>query len=125
MKVNGAAIFSVLLYLIRTEEIQLLLIAHLEYSIDNKCEFDWGGPNNGQAVSQLEYSRVIGYLMYVMTCTRHDIAFALSMYTSNPSTQHWQVIQRVLKYLKKTMDYRLTYIGYPLVLEGYTNAELD
>ncbi|GJV91013.1 zinc finger, CCHC-type containing protein [Tanacetum coccineum] len=43
--------------------------------------------NNGQAVSQLEYSRVIGYLMYVMTCTRLDIAYAvgkLSRYTSNP-----------------------------------------
>ncbi|GJY94202.1 zinc finger, CCHC-type containing protein [Tanacetum coccineum] len=32
-------------------------------------------PNNGQAVSQLEYSRVIGCLMYVMTCTRPNIAF--------------------------------------------------
>ncbi|GJV41156.1 zinc finger, CCHC-type containing protein [Tanacetum coccineum] len=56
---------------------------------------------------------------------RPDIAFAmgkLSRYTSNPGTQHWQVIQRVLKYLKKTMDYSLTYIGYPLVLEGYTDA---
>ncbi|GJY91789.1 zinc finger, CCHC-type containing protein [Tanacetum coccineum] len=40
-----------------------------------------------KVVSQLEYSRVIGYLMYVMTCTRPDIAFymgKLSMYTSNP-----------------------------------------
>ncbi|GJW51151.1 zinc finger, CCHC-type containing protein [Tanacetum coccineum] len=56
-------------------------------------------PNNGQVVSQLEYSRVIGCLMYVMTCTRHDIAFVvgkLSRYTSNPGTQHWQAIQRAL-----------------------------
>ncbi|GJR67130.1 zinc finger, CCHC-type containing protein [Tanacetum coccineum] len=78
-------------------------------------------PNNGQAVSQLKYSRVIGCLMYAMTCTRHDIAFAvgkLSMYTSNPGTQHWQAIQRVLKYLKKTMDYRLTYTSYLSVLEA-------
>ncbi|GKE52636.1 zinc finger, CCHC-type containing protein [Tanacetum coccineum] len=55
-------------------------------------------PNNGQAVSQLEYSRVIGCLMYAMTCTRPDIAFAvgkLSRYTSNLGTQHWQAIQRV------------------------------
>nr|GEV77980.1 zinc finger, CCHC-type [Tanacetum cinerariifolium] len=43
-------------------------------------------------------------------------------YTSNPGTQHWQAIQRVPKYLKKTMDYRLTCTGYPSVLEGYTNA---
>ncbi|GJX98716.1 zinc finger, CCHC-type containing protein [Tanacetum coccineum] len=83
-------------------------------------------PNNGQAVSQLEYSRVIGCLMYAMTYTRPDIAFAvgkLSRYTSNPGTQqHWQAIQRVLKYLKKTIDYRLMYTGYPSVLEGYTDA---
>ncbi|GJT76774.1 zinc finger, CCHC-type containing protein [Tanacetum coccineum] len=38
-------------------------------------------------VSQLDYSRVIGCLMYAMTCIRPDIAFALgklSRYTSNP-----------------------------------------
>ncbi|GKD93409.1 hypothetical protein Tco_1373246 [Tanacetum coccineum] len=34
-------------------------------------------PNNSQVVSQLEYSRVIGYLMYAMTYTRPDIAFAV------------------------------------------------
>ncbi|GKB03347.1 hypothetical protein Tco_0831436 [Tanacetum coccineum] len=54
-------------------------------------------PNNGQAISQLEYSRVIGCLMYAMTCIRPDIAFAigkLSRYTSNLDTQHWQAIQR-------------------------------
>ncbi|GKC07331.1 hypothetical protein Tco_0998941 [Tanacetum coccineum] len=55
-------------------------------------------PNNGQAVSQLDSSRVIGCLMYVMTCTRPDIAFAvgkLSRYTSNYGTQHWQAIQQI------------------------------
>ncbi|GJU69818.1 zinc finger, CCHC-type containing protein [Tanacetum coccineum] len=54
--------------------------------------------NRGLAVSQLKYSRVIGCLMYAMTCTRPNIAFAvgkLSRYTSNPGTQHWQAIQRV------------------------------
>ncbi|GKA74561.1 zinc finger, CCHC-type containing protein [Tanacetum coccineum] len=50
-------------------------------------------PNNGQDVSQLEYSRVIGCLMYVMTCTRPDIAFAVDKLSS-----------------------------YPSVLEGYTNV---
>nr|GEU38906.1 hypothetical protein [Tanacetum cinerariifolium] len=55
-------------------------------------------PNNVQVVSQLEYSRVIGCLMYAMTCTRPDISFAvgkLSRYSSNPGTRHWQAIQRV------------------------------
>ncbi|GJW13918.1 zinc finger, CCHC-type containing protein [Tanacetum coccineum] len=80
----------------------------------------------GLAVSQLEYSRVIGCLMYAMTCTRPDIAFVvgkLSRYTSNLGTQQWQAIQRILEYLKKTMDYRLMYSGYPSVLEGYTDKQ--
>ncbi|GJR14818.1 zinc finger, CCHC-type containing protein [Tanacetum coccineum] len=65
-------------------------------------------PNNGQVVSTLEYSRVIGCLMYVMTCTRLDIAFAvgkLSMYTSNLGTQHWQAIQRNTKDNSSTSDW--------------------
>ncbi|GJW61563.1 zinc finger, CCHC-type containing protein [Tanacetum coccineum] len=82
-------------------------------------------PNNGQTVSQLEYSKVIGCLMYTMTCTSPDIAFdvgKLIRYISNPGTQYWQAIQGVLKYLKKTMDYRLTYTGYASVLKGYTDV---
>ncbi|GJR45853.1 zinc finger, CCHC-type containing protein [Tanacetum coccineum] len=34
-------------------------------------------PNKGHTVSQLEYSRMIGCLMYAMTCTRHDTAFVV------------------------------------------------
>nr|GEW81245.1 hypothetical protein [Tanacetum cinerariifolium] len=55
-------------------------------------------PNKGLAVSQLEYSRVIGCLMYAMTCTRPDIAFAVGKLS------------------------RLVYPGYPSVLEGFTDA---
>ncbi|CAM8910370.1 unnamed protein product [Rhodiola kirilowii] len=82
-------------------------------------------PNTGEVVSQLEYSQVIGCLMYAMTSTRPDITFAvgkLSRYTSNPSTHHWEAIRRVLKYLRGTMNYGLVYAGFPSVLEGYTDA---
>jgi len=82
-------------------------------------------PNEGDAISQLEYARAIGCLMYAMTSTRPDIAYAvgqLSRYTSNPSMQHWQAVRRVFKYLKRTMEYGLCYRGYPSVLEGYSDA---
>ncbi|GKA31838.1 zinc finger, CCHC-type containing protein [Tanacetum coccineum] len=82
-------------------------------------------PNTGKPMDQLEYSRAIGCLMYAMTSTRPDIAYAigrLSRFTGNPSRQHWQVITRVFKYLKGTMNYGLSYIGYPSVLEGYSNV---
>ncbi|GKC69775.1 zinc finger, CCHC-type containing protein, partial [Tanacetum coccineum] len=99
-----------------------LMINQIQHPMDTSEKLM---PNNGQAVSQLEYSKVISCLMYSMTCTRPDIAFAvgkLSRYTSNPSTQYWQAIQRILKYLKKTINYSLTYAGYPSVLKGYTDA---
>ena len=82
-------------------------------------------PNKGSPVSQLEYSRAIGCLMYAMNSTRPDIAFAvgkLSRYTINPSSHHWQALNRVFKYLKGTMDYGLTYSGFPSAIEGYSDA---
>nr|GEW10857.1 hypothetical protein [Tanacetum cinerariifolium] len=82
-------------------------------------------PNTGKHVDRLEYSRAIGFLMYAMTSTRSNIAYSvcrLSRFTSNPSRQHWQVITRVFKYLKCTMNYGLLYVGYPSVLEAYSAA---
>ena len=61
--------------------------------------------NNGKSLSQQEYAQAIGSLMYVMNCTRPDIAYAvskLSRYTSNPGLDHWKAIVRVLRYLKYT-----------------------
>ena len=82
-------------------------------------------PNLGEPISQLEYSQVIGCLMYAMTSTRPDIAFAvgkLSRYTSRPSSSHWKALRRVLRYLKGTMTYGIAYVGTPSTLEGYTDA---
>nr|GFC19939.1 zinc finger, CCHC-type [Tanacetum cinerariifolium] len=60
-----------------------------------------------------------------MISTRPDIAFAvgkLSRYTSNHSALHWQALGQVFQYLKGTIDYGLTYSGYPSVIEGYFDA---
>ena len=80
---------------------------------------------NGKRLSQQEYAQTIGNLMYVMNCTRPDIAYAvskLSRYTSNPGPDHWKAIVRVLRYLKYTQNYGLHYSKYPAVLEGYCDA---
>ena len=58
--------------------------------------------NTRDAVSQLQYSQVIGSLMYLMNATRLDIAYSvsrLSRYTSNPGKDHWEALVRVLRYL--------------------------
>nr|GEX69906.1 zinc finger, CCHC-type [Tanacetum cinerariifolium] len=81
--------------------------------------------NKGTPVSQLEYVRAIGCLMYAMISTRPDIAFAvgkLSWYTRNLSALYWQALGRVFHYLKGTMDYGLTYSGNPFVIECYSDA---
>nr|GEV37940.1 hypothetical protein [Tanacetum cinerariifolium] len=67
----------------------------------------------------------IGCLMYVMISTRMDIDYAvgrLSRFAINPSRQHWKAITRVFKYLRGTKDNGLSYVGYPSVLEGYSDA---
>nr|GFB55764.1 zinc finger, CCHC-type [Tanacetum cinerariifolium] len=82
-------------------------------------------PHMGKPVNQLEYSRAIGCVMYAMTSTRPDIAYIvgkLSRFTSNPSNHHWEAIIRVFRYLKKTMNYGLSYVGCPYVIEGYSDA---
>ncbi|CAM8930606.1 unnamed protein product [Rhodiola kirilowii] len=81
--------------------------------------------NKGESISQVEYSKVIGSLMYLMNCTRPDIAYCVSRlarYTSNPGTEHWKAIVRVLRYLRFTRDHGLHYTRYPEVIEGYTDA---
>ena len=48
--------------------------------------------NKAESVSQVEYSMVIGSLMYSMRCTRPDMGNAvnkLSRYMSNPGAKHW------------------------------------
>ena len=47
--------------------------------------------NCGESISQNEYAKVIGSLMFLMNCTPPDIAYAvsrLSRYTHNPSKDH-------------------------------------
>nr|GEV93880.1 T-complex protein 1 subunit zeta 1 [Tanacetum cinerariifolium] len=81
--------------------------------------------NTGRSLAQNKYAKVIGSLMYAMTFTRPDIAYVvgrLSMHTSSPGKEHWDAVNRVFKYLKKTIDYGLKYSEDPSVLEGYTDA---
>ena len=81
--------------------------------------------NTGIGVRQLEYYQIIISLMYLMNCTRHDIAYVvskLSRYTSNPSDDHWTALLRLLGYISHTKEYVLRYGQYPPILEGFSIA---
>ena len=58
------------------------------------------------------YQQAIGCLTYASLISRPDIAAAtgiLAQHMSNPSTEHWSGVKRMLRYLKGTMNYGLRY----------------
>jgi hypothetical protein len=76
-------------------------------------------------VDRLRYSQIIGSLMYLASAMRPDIAYAvskLSRFLSNPGSEHWRALERVMRYLVGTMNYGIHYSGDPKVMEGYSDA---
>ena len=75
--------------------------------------------NRKIAKDQLRYSQIIGSLMYLASATRPDISFAvskLSRFMSNPGTDHWHALERVMRYLAGTMSYGIHYSRHLLCL---------
>jgi len=59
------------------------------------------------------------------SATRPDISFAvtkLSRFVSNPGDDHWNALERVIRYLKGTVNYGIHYTGHLRVLEGYSDS---
>ncbi|CAI7744813.1 unnamed protein product [Closterium sp. NIES-53] len=74
------------------------------------------------------YPEHVGCLMYLMTCTRPDLAYLLSLlarYVALGRHQkvHWDAVKRVLRYLCSTSGMGLVLGGQgPVVLTGHTDA---
>ena len=67
------------------------------------------------------YASIIGSLRYVVDCTRPDIAYVVGLlcrFTNRLSLEHWNAIERVMRYLKKTQNLGLHGKKFPYVLEG-------
>ena len=70
------------------------------------------------------YAQLVGTLMYLAIATRPDIAKAvgvLSRFTAKPGIAHWKAAQHLLRYLKNTMHYKLTYAPDPSQSELFTS----
>ena len=68
--------------------------------------------NRGDSVSQDKYAKIIGSLMFLTNCTHPNIVYdvgRMSRYTHNPSIEYWDVISKLLRYLKGTFDFGLSY----------------
>jgi hypothetical protein len=75
---------------------------------------------------QLKYSSLVGSLMYLSSCTRPDICFAVNVLarsTHAPTTAHWEAAKRVLKYLKGTKSLGILYTAdVPVDLVVFSDA---
>ena len=84
-------------------------------------------PEDSEPVDKDLYQSAVGSLIYLSTCTRPDIAFAVSnvaKYCSRPSKEHWTAVKRILRYLKATNDHGLLYCKTSeKECVGYTDAD--
>ena len=85
-----------------------------------------------QKVDNTLYRSIIGSLAYAATGTRPDLSFTvtyLSQFLESTATkpEHMTAAKRVLKYLRKTIDWDLLYpyahvVTRPFALEGYVDS---
>nr|XP_027239597.1 uncharacterized protein LOC113830591 [Penaeus vannamei] len=74
------------------------------------------------------YREIVGSLIYIMTGTRPDLCYVvtkLSQYMSNPTKAQLNAAKHVLKYLKGTMMYGLTFkkSNESVQLQGYCDSD--
>ena len=68
---------------------------------------------------------MVGALQY-LTCTRLDIAFSvhqLCQVMSHPTTTHFEATKRVLRYIRGTLNFRISFTPVPLTLTVFSNSD--
>ncbi|CAI7874759.1 unnamed protein product, partial [Closterium sp. NIES-53] len=85
-------------------------------------------PSNESVEPSGQYPELVGCLMYLMTCTRHDLAYPLSLLVRYVAPGrhlkvHWNAAKRVLRYLCSTSGMGLVLGGRgPVVLIGHADT---
>jgi hypothetical protein len=80
-------------------------------------------------MSSIPYLQAVGALMYLAVATRPDIAYSvgvLARFSKNPGMQHWKAVKHLFRYLKGTLDYKLTYsanTSSPELFATYSDAD--
>jgi hypothetical protein len=65
-----------------------------------------------ELTDEKSYRELVGSLVYAMTCTRPDLCWIvtmLSQFLNRPNKKHWIASEHVLRYIKGTLNYELTY----------------
>lgn len=76
--------------------------------------------------THLPYARTIGELNFAMRVSRPDIAYAvstLSKFLSNPGVERYRQLNHLLRYIRGTTDYSLTFGLSDQGLVGYSDSD--
>ena len=92
------------------------------------CEQKLLFSKNAEPFDSTTYREAIGSLVYLATCTRPDISWVvnkLSQFNHNPTVEHWGAVKHVLRYLKGSINFSLTFRKCEdgLKVIGYTDAD--
>ena len=95
---------------------------------DSFGEFQY--PKNQYEIDQMKavpYASAVGSLQYAQICMRPDLAFVtglLGRFQSNPGTEHWKLVKKVLRYLQETKSLMMTYRrSDSLYIVGYSDSD--
>ena len=76
------------------------------------CEQRMDLSNTSDPVDLRKYQEIVRSLIYLMTCTRPNLSYAvgkLLQHLSEPSQQQWVAADHILRYLRGTSQYNLCY----------------
>ena len=71
-------------------------------------------------------AKVLRYVMYAMVAMRADITFlvsTVSQFMSKVGPPYWMAMERIMRYLKSTLDFKLCLGGKNIVLGGFCDAD--
>ncbi|UYV61059.1 hypothetical protein LAZ67_1003272 [Cordylochernes scorpioides] len=88
-------------------------------------------PTDNQEIEEMNkipYRQTIGSLMYLMTGTRPDIAYAVSrvsQFMNNPGPSYWTAVKKIFGYLKATKNIGICFGGSSCTtsLIGFSDAD--
>ena len=108
-----------------SKAVQTPLTTHFKISIDMSPKID----GERKSVERILYASAVGSLMYVMVCTRPDLAYStnlVSRFMSNSGKDHWDAMKWIFQYVKGALDVGLLYKQCESVcakLVGYVDTD--
>lgn len=87
--------------------------------------FSTSTPDQIKESKRVPHASALGSIMYSMLCTRPNTAYVVgvtSRYRSNLRKTHWKDVKDILKYLRRTKDLFIVYMGSDLKIEGFTDS---